>query len=91
MKKYVLHRSFLQIFLTTCALSNFTFREHLGHLFDVISSLDSQRPQQLLNFNLFIHHRVFRKLGWRTCICYPEGLNKGYNHKLQMLHLGNIQ
>lgn len=26
-----------------------------------------------------------------TCICYPWGLHQGYNHKLQMLHLGYIQ
>lgn len=65
-KKYVSHRSFLHIFLIIGALSNFTFHEHLGDLFNVISSLDSQRPQQLMNFNLFIHHRAFRKLGWRV-------------------------
>lgn len=33
---------------------------------NVISSLDCQHPQQLLNFNLFIHHRAYRKLGWRV-------------------------
>lgn len=47
-------------------LSNFTFSEHLQHLFDVIAILDPQETQQLLHFNLFIHHRAYRKLGWRV-------------------------
>lgn len=33
---------------------------------DVISALDPQDPQQLLNLNLFVHHRAYRKLGWQV-------------------------
>lgn len=42
------------------------FGEHLQHLFDVIASLDPKDPLDLTRFQLFMHFRAFRKLGWRV-------------------------
>jgi len=44
-------------------LSDFLFGEHLQDLFDVIASLQSS---DLAKFQFFIHHRAYRKLGWRV-------------------------
>jgi len=44
-------------------LSDFLFGEHLQDLFDVIASLKSS---DLYKFQLFVHHRAYRKLGWRV-------------------------
>lgn len=46
--------------------SDFPFTEHLRHLFDVISSLDCGKPGDLLRLQRFIHHRAYRKLGYRV-------------------------
>lgn len=46
--------------------SNYGFGVHLQDLFDVIMSLDHKNPLDLVRFQLFIHHRAFRKLGWRV-------------------------
>lgn len=42
------------------------FGKHLQDLFDVIASLDPKDPLDLACFQRFIHHRAFRKLGWRV-------------------------
>ena len=47
-------------------LSNFEFGDHLQDLFDVITSLNLRDSQDLLHFQLFIHHRAYRKVGWRV-------------------------
>ncbi|KAE9394521.1 hypothetical protein BT96DRAFT_943087 [Gymnopus androsaceus JB14] len=46
--------------------NNFTFGAHLQDLFDVIVSLKPGNSKDLKNFQHFIHHRAYRKLGWRV-------------------------
>lgn len=53
-------------------LSDFPFGAHLQDLFDVIASLrrpeSSDQSSDLLPFQFFIHHRAYRKLGWRVLL-----------------------
>lgn len=46
--------------------SNLTFAEHLQDLFDVITALDCDDTLDLIRFELFIHHRAFKRLGRRV-------------------------
>lgn len=46
-------------------LSNYEFDTHLRNLFDVIFALGVE-ADNLLDFDLFIHHRAYRKLGCRV-------------------------
>lgn len=46
-------------------LSNFHFAEHLRNLLDIIVALDPG-SDNLLEFDLYMHHVAFRKLGWRV-------------------------
>ncbi|KAE9387912.1 hypothetical protein BT96DRAFT_947994 [Gymnopus androsaceus JB14] len=46
--------------------NDFTFGEHLQDLFNVIVSLMPSSSVDLMSFQLFIHHRAYRKLGWRV-------------------------
>lgn len=46
--------------------SNFTFDQHLQHLFNVIVALDCDDPHDLRCFQRFIHHRAYRKLASRV-------------------------
>ena len=62
--KWVIHLSIE--WLTYMTLSNFTFREHLQDLFDVVTSLRHGDASDLLLFQHFISHRAYRKLGWRV-------------------------
>ncbi|KAE9384557.1 hypothetical protein BT96DRAFT_1007955 [Gymnopus androsaceus JB14] len=62
--KWVVHLSIE--WLTYMILSNFTFGAHLQDLFDVIVSLKPGNSKDLKNFQHFIHHRAYRKLGWRV-------------------------
>ncbi|KAE9384597.1 hypothetical protein BT96DRAFT_1007911 [Gymnopus androsaceus JB14] len=52
--------------------NDFPFGAHLQDLFDVIASLrrpeSSDQSSDLLPFQLFIHHRAYRKLGWRVLL-----------------------
>lgn len=46
--------------------SDFSFSEHLLDLFHVITSLDCDNSSDLLRLQRFIHHRAYRKLGYRV-------------------------
>lgn len=52
-------------FILIISPSRVSFEQHLQDLFDVIMALNNQTVD-LLRFQLFIHHRAFRKLGWRV-------------------------
>lgn len=42
------------------------FNEHLRDLLNVINALDGDVLSDLIQFQLFIHHRAYRKLAWRV-------------------------
>lgn len=44
---------------------NISFETHLQEMFDVIMALNNHAAD-LLRFQLLIHHRAFRQLGWRV-------------------------
>lgn len=51
--------------LHICFHSDYLFGEHLQALFDIILSLNPSNLLDLVKFQLFAHHRAYRKLGWR--------------------------
>jgi len=63
-KKWVVHLSIEWLIYMT--LSDFEFGEHLQDVFDVIDSLKEGCANDLARFQVFIHHRAYRKLGWRV-------------------------
>ena len=61
-KKWVVHLSIEWLIYMT--LSDFEFGEHLQDVFDVIVSMKEGCENDLARFQVFIHHRAYRKLGW---------------------------
>lgn len=44
------------------------FPQHLRHLLNVIHALRGDHLSDLSSFQLFVHHRAYRKLAWRVMI-----------------------
>lgn len=64
--KYVIPPSIFSSITLTTYFSSFAFEDHLQDLFNVIVSLDCNDPLDLHRFQRFIHHRAYRKLGYRV-------------------------